>query len=237
MGPSLLASYPYLVASLVDLAAFLTVLAFCPGQRKPAIVAGCLALPFSLTGVLMVPTYWTPRVVGSFWKVSPEDFLFTFLTGGLAWLTAATFCRRPITIRIQPRHLFSRYALFAGCGLTTLLLGWRLCSDPMTAALISLVIGVPVLLALRPAFWRLAAAGALGFSVIYLLLARFWFVLAPEFIQQWTPDSRWSRPVGGFPLGELAWAVSFGACWPLLMAFLFQAKLVPPATAPEKGAP
>lgn len=230
-----LSTYPYLATDLGGLVIFLVLLTLSSGKRSLALVSGLLAAPFGLMGVVMVPAYWAPRVVWSVWNVSGEDLLFSFVTGGLAWLLAASFCRRPVTGCLPPRHILTWYTVFNGCGLATMLLFWRLGCDPMTAVLLSFAVGTVVHLTLRPGKWRLAVAGALGFGAIYLLLSRLWFVLAPDFVRQWTPTSPWSRSVGGLPLGEIAWAVGYGACWPLYMAFLFRTELESPKSAKRAG--
>ncbi len=81
---------------------------------------------------------------------------------------------------------------------------------------------------------RFSAAGGIGFSLIYCGIVKGVFYLWPDFVSCWKSTSPWGLLVFGIPLGEIAWAVSFGLCWPLFAGFVFDLRLSasPSATAP-----
>jgi len=92
-----------------------------------------------------------------------------------------------------------------------------------------------LLLLLRPNFWQFSAAGGIGFSLIYCGILRAVFWICPGFASGWRSTPPWGLPLFGIPLGEVAWAVSFGLCWTLFAAFVCDLRLE--RACPSRGVP
>ena len=223
-------TYPYLVFCLVGLGLLGGLLMHCPGQRKPALWSGLLCVPFGLSGAWLVPVYWDPRLVWSIGRVGVEDLLFCFVTGGLVWLFSAWWWRDHLAVEIQMRFVSGAYAALLVLGLLCFGTAWLILRDPMAAVWMAFGNGTAVFLLLRPGSWRLAVAGAAGFGLYYGLSTMAWIWLVPEFADSWPAAGRWNAPVGGVPQGEIVWAVTFGACWPSWMAYLFRAEVMKEST-------
>jgi hypothetical protein len=43
----------------------------------------------------------------------------------------------------------------------------------------------------------------------------------------WNPHNLWGPRLFGVPVEEVAWALAYGAVWPLFMAYVFDARPVP----------
>ena len=67
----------------------------------------------------------------------------------------------------------------------------------------------------------------ISFIIFYFIFIKVGLMVFPEFLQQWTAKNLWGPDVWGIPLDEIAWAAGFGAVWPLIIAYLFNARLVP----------
>jgi len=224
---TLLNTYPYLVACLTALGVLGVLLLLSPGQRKPALLSGALCTPFGLFSIWLVPTYWNPRWVWSMGGVGIEDLLFSFAAGAWVWILAVFFLRKRLVLRIHLPQVLARYAVIMACGLSCWGIAWKLIHDPMLAVWVSFVVGTLVHLLLRPALWRLTLSGGLGFLGVYALGMKIWLWSLPSFAASWPATVRWNTLFLGIPYGEHIWALTYGACWPLVLAFLFRAEWLP----------
>lgn len=218
-------SYPFFGMSLVLMAVCIVCMAVFPSRCGPMFFSGLLCAPFCLYEVAFVPEYWSPvRIARGL--VGLEDIMFSFATGGIAWLLGTCCLRRNISFSIEPLR-FSRR--FFGCSILGLILSlilWRLGLRIMTATLLVIAIGV-VGLALRyRRLWLVAVQGAFGFLLVYVAVLRLSFVIWPQFLLQWNSDGLWGTSFLGVPLEEVLWALAFGAIWPGFMAYVFDARLV-----------
>lgn len=218
-------TYPYLVGGLGGLAILAAWLAAWPCQRMPALLSGLLGLPFAGFGMWLVPHYWHPQMVWRVGKVGLEDLIFSIAFSAWAWLFAVWPVRKRVTIHVRWRFLLAGYVGLVTCAMAMFGLAYRFLDDPMASVLMTLAVGVAFHLFLRPKHWKLALAGVVGFSLAYGLYIKCLFNWSPVFGSFWAEAKPWGRLVWGLPVGELAWAVGFGACWPLFVAFLFRAEM------------
>src|SRR5690348_10621592 len=86
-------TYPYFTNATIMLAVCLAAMAIFRHQRRIALESALLTLPWGIWGVALVPEYWTPRLIIHIGKLGPEDFIWAFATGGLAWICAAELSR------------------------------------------------------------------------------------------------------------------------------------------------
>ena len=210
-----------LVLAVIFVAAFMA----CPRkQRKPMIISGLLSIPFSLSSFVFDPEYWHPLRVIDF-PFSPEDILFSFTTGGLAWFLAVSLVRADIILNIRVRIILKRYMLTILHG-SIVYAVFRLAGiGVMSAALIGIASILVHTLWLRRDLWSIPGVGMISFTVVYAVFIKVGLLAFPAFHQQWNVSTIWGTLLWGIPLGELAWAVMFGSTWSLITAYLFDARI------------
>lgn len=219
--------YPYLFLSLGLLALFFFLYWLRPASRRAMLLSALLSAPYAFASLAFVPRYWEPvRVIE--WITGLEDLAFSFANGGLVWFTSGLFLspERPVRLSLSGLGRYLRVTL-AGIGLSFV---WCLLDSGVMNALLLTTIGLVLFFLLRrPARWRTALCGGLGFTILYLLVFKAALVFCPRFIDQWNPAALSGLVVFRVPLEELLWAMAFGSFWPLFMAFVL---LEPRASRP-----
>lgn len=227
-----LARFPYLGMSLALFGLLLAGLLARPRERRPALLSAALQAPFGFLSVFFVPDYWTPvRLFSLGDGAGLEDLLFSFSSGGLAWLLAVCLSGARIEVSIEPRKVLARFAAFAVPGVAAGALLWGSGLGPMAATLAVAVVSAAVLAWRRRGLLRLAAAGGAGFGVLYSAVLEGAFALWPRFADQWPAASR-GPSVLGLPLEEVVWATGGGAVWTLFVAHLVDARVAGPDPGP-----
>jgi hypothetical protein len=221
----MLTDTPYLGAILIGLAMSAPWVLLARGQRRMALAGALLALPLAPLALLHEDEYWTPVRVGGF-RPGAEDALFLALCGGMAWLVAVWPVHRRLRLHAGVgRRLVRCLALILlPLGVSLVLLRWG--TDPMSVTLLAQGGLALQVLALRPALWPLGLAGLVQGSLYHWAFLRVVvFPLWPGFLGQWRAGGPWMAPLGGVPLGEVLWAGTFFAAWPLLLALASDARL------------
>jgi len=210
-----------LALAAIFMAAFLA----CPRtQRRPMILSGLLSCPFSLCSFLFDPEYWHPLRIIDF-PFSPEDILFSFTPGGLLWFVVISLMRADISLHIHIRIVLTRYRITVLHGSIVYAVFWLAGIGVMSAALIGIASVLGYTLWLRRDLWSISGIGMVGFTAAYAIFIKITFLAFPAFHWQWNVGAMWSTLLWGVPLGELAWAVMFGSTWPLVAAYLFDARI------------
>lgn len=218
--------YPYMLGSLALLALFLVAFAIYREQRKLMLLSGLLSAPFSFASIMFVPDYWAPVRVVEF-GTGLEDLLFSFATGGLAWLLAIGPFRQKIAVRLEMRRLLLGYTLLSTAGIAAASLSWKHGFSPMGATLLSVLALGAGLCLVRAGHLPIFFTGAIAFAAIYWMWIAAMTLVAPSFLSHWSDENLWGiRLFLGIPLEEMLWAAAFGAVWPLFMAFLFNTRWV-----------
>jgi hypothetical protein len=214
----------YLLGCLALMAACLLGWLFRPAQRRLILLSGLMLAPFGLLGHVFVPEYWSPQHALTLLPgVGVEDFLFCFACGGLAWALATWSPTWKVRCRVCANRLVVRYLTAAAMGLA-LAGGCRLAGLGIMPAAIAGFGVVGALLALGwRGRWRLALAGGLGFAFVYVLCLGMMLAIYPEVLSWWRDGPQGAEAV---VLGEGAWALSFGAAWPVLVAYAADARVV-----------
>ena len=220
-------NYPYLILGLVLLMLFAAGLILSSAkQRWPMVVSGLLLMPCSFASIVFVPEYWNPVRIVTF-LTGPEDLLFAFTTGGIVWLLATWSLRNYIDLELQPRLIIRRYLIVFLIGLSVSAMSLLAGFGVMISAIFGILSVGIFILCLRKNLWPIQCIGMISFIIFYLIIIKVGFMVFPEFLQQWTAKNLWGPDVWGVPLDEIAWAAAFGAVWPLIIAYLFDARLVP----------
>jgi hypothetical protein len=202
-----------------------------PRRRAGALLSASALAPFGFLGYVFVPVYWQPDHLVQFVQgVGVEDFLLCFSEGGLAWMFAGYGVRRAAKSEVggeaSDRSLtewpvrgrsFGRFLLICGAGGALSFVGSLLGLAIMTAivigfTLVGVIAGVsrrdllPGALLAGPAF----ASLHVGVGVVVLAI---W----PAAADFWSVPVRVGVRTFGLPVEEFAWALTFGACWPLFV--------------------
>jgi len=215
--------HPYLWTSLFLAALCLIGLRLATHQRKPALLSAMFGIPGAAYSLVFVPAYWSPARITP-WPIGVEDVLFSFANGGLVWLMVAARnpeVRLAIDAVTVTKRLLALTAVFVLLLLTTIQMGVPV----MHAGLFSAAIILGTVLWLRPRYWQLAARGTVTFGVFYSVVllgaSRLW----PDALSWWHHEVVSGILLLGAPAEEIAWAVAYGAVYPLVMAFCFDAQL------------
>lgn len=227
--------YPYLVCSLLLLGALAVLWAVArPRQRRLILWSGLLSAPLASGACFFVPEYWQPmRVLGT--TVGVEDILFSFAMGGLTWVAATGLTADRIRVPPHPLRAGRRYAVVLSLGALSLLGLWSAGLGAMSAVLYAAAATVLLLLALRPALWRVALAGAAVLALTYTVACSLWFVLWPSFLDQWNADALSGARLLGVPAEEILWSLAHGAAWSLVMCLVFDVRLRRRTSVPVVG--
>lgn len=183
------------------------------------LVSGLLSAPFAFYSPLFVPEYWRPErlmvlVTGC------EDLVFSFANGVIVFgLGAGALPPAKVWIeKLRPRPLrFVIPCLLvfpAMIGLKAVGLG------TMAATLICIsLVCLFCLINQRLKTINLSLVAGAGFGLLYLLVLRLSLSIFPEMNTWWASNGLAGIWGWGVPLGEILWAVMFGATWPLFMVW------------------
>jgi hypothetical protein len=221
-----LADYPYMISVLCLFVLFAFGYIISPAKwRRTMLLSALFSMPCCFASVFFVPAYWNPVRITTF-IIGFEDLIFSFATGGIAWLLATLPLRKHISLEIRPNILFKRYfiCILSGSAVNVLFLiiGFKV----MPSALFGILSVGIIILILRRNLWPLAFTGIISFVIIYFIVIEsvFWFL--PGFALQWNAENLWAIYVWGVPLEEIIWVACCAAVWPLIMAYLFNAKII-----------
>jgi hypothetical protein len=211
--------HPYLFANLPLLAAVLLLPRLTPNRDywRAGVLGGLACTPFSLAE-LTARGYWRPVLLGGM-GFGVEDLIFTYTAGAAAWLAAAYWSRETCVasvceLRIAILRMMPWAIPTTAVGLG---LGWA-GMDHITSTLIPAAGCLLFLLCRRASLWRLALAGVISFTPLYVLTVKLQFAAWPMYISYWNADGPWGTLALGLPRGEIAWAAMLGALWPVVTA-------------------
>jgi len=187
------------------------------------LLSALLFTPFALTGFILVPVYWKPKL---FWNlmVGVEDVIFCFITGGIGWLVSTYGVQHRLMLPGKIRPLIKRYIKYIIFGSISWAIFLFVGFGYLWSTLACLYTLGFMLLITQRCLWPLALWGAAAFLGFYALILKIMFVSWPHFIQQWNLPSLFGL-VFGLPVEELIWALGFGFTWPLFMAYVFDVQV------------
>jgi hypothetical protein len=219
---NLTCTYPYLILSLFLLIFALLALALCPRSlRLIVLLSGIFSIPSSLASLDFVPSYWDPVRVAELW-IGPEDAIFSFSTGILAFVMALWPIRKRIHIILKSKLIILR---LVSCYLYGILLNLFMIRvlrfDIMPGTLLTIAIIGFSLAWFERTLIILCPYGILCFTFFYTLILKIGFWMSPEFLDQWNLPALCGISPLGIPLEEIAWAAACGAVWPMITGFIF----------------
>jgi hypothetical protein len=214
---------PYLFTGLALCAVCVFGMAAFRPHSRMIFLSALLSTPFCLYEIAFIPEYWSPfqesdRFIGE------ADFLFSFSTGGIAWMLAAARMKHGFVFSWKPRLFCMRFLVNAVLGVFFSLLLWHLGLKIMTAVLLSMAVGLLVLSLKLHRLQHIALTGGLGFSLFYFLFLKWSYTVSSGFPLHWNQGSLSGLNLWGVPVEEILWAAGFGAIWPRFMAYVFDAR-------------
>jgi hypothetical protein len=219
-------TYSYLFLSLSLLVIALLALAVCPRPLKAAVLlSGLFSVPSALASVGFVPSYWDPIRVAELW-IGPEDALFSFSTGIIAFSMALWPIHKRVRIAFQPRSIFFRFvACYASGTVLDNFFLYVLHLGPMQSALLTIAaISLALAIICKPMI-ILSIYGAVAFTCFYTLCMKGIFSLFPGFLDQWNLPALCGVLALGVPLEEIAWSIACGAAWPMITGFILDLRI------------
>ena len=219
--PSLIADHPYFFANLLTLAGvhLAGYLFLQRAHRRLIILSGLVNLTCFPFLVFLEGEYWQPVRFGG-WIIGIEDALCSYDVAALLWLLLSFRTDISPSLKIDWRRLYTRFMLLGVMISLVFLSGCFLGLRGMTSLLVTQLVILPVLYFLKPGTWTLALKGLILYLPVYFLIVRCYFLIWPDFIQQWNLEGPWGPLLLGLPLGEFAWAAGFTLWWPPFFTFL-----------------
>jgi len=210
------------VWSLLLLGFCLAGLYFFSRERKKILISAVLSIPAACTAVLFVPEYWKSKRITQL-SVGIEDIIFSFATGGIVWIIVSFSVGRNFSYKMALNTMIKRYLTLVALGVSLIYILFRSTKwGVMAEALVGIIIiGLILLVRFRFKSWRIAAAGSLLFTLYYSITTGFILKLFPHMNLYWNNNNLWGISVFNVPLGEIVWALGYGAVWPLAMAYVF----------------
>lgn len=214
----MLEAYPYLWYSLTLVAALAVPLGFLKAHRWDVLKSGLLAMPFALTSLAYVPSYWRPVRIAAVLDTGPEDLLVALGMGCWIWIFAFARTGGPEDMPRRPGAP-RRYLVIGTLGIAVPviaasltewnLIGWWFIGGILTVG--------GWLLVRHPGLWSQALHGSLGFGILHWAGLAAMVALWPSSLLQWNPAAMCGIKIGGAPIEEPLWALATGFAWPLFL--------------------
>jgi hypothetical protein len=214
----------YLTLSLVLLLTATIGYGLLVDQRRAMMISALMSSPWAFASIVFVPDYWKPVRIACL-LTGPEDIIFSFSNGMIAWAIAVLPLRGKIAIRMNLGLMLKRAFLLSLLSFVITMSFWLFGLKIMIAVVISLSITIALLF-----FWLcrdfriLSLWGAIGFTLIYGILTCLGIMLFPHFLKQWNLANLSGVLIFNVPIEEFIWAFLFGAYWPIFMAYILDAK-------------
>jgi len=188
-----------------------------PRQRMIVIVSGLISIPCFPFLVFFENNYWVQNRLGG-WVLGIEDAICSFVVAAMVWLVIAALFRNRISDKISTDGAFHRYIAFAGISVGLFLIFFYMKMLPMTALVLSNLIVWIILLFLRRDLLLFSLAGMTAYGFVHFFLMKTCFFIIPRAILSWNFETVWGTLIFGVPLGEITWAMVYGAFWSLFIA-------------------
>lgn len=227
---TLILAHPYLVTTIVTLLATLLAarLLLLKAHQRVVIVSGLANIASWPFMVYFENEYWSPIRIGEF-RLGIEDALCSFDVAAMTMLMTTWILGSRLTFDFQMRLFIKRSLIPFSLAAIIFLSGCWAGLNAMTSLVLTQAALIGILLILRRDMMLMAIAGLFGFAPIYIIIVKVYFWVWPDFVYQWNQTHLWGRLVWGVPLGEIVWALGFGAWWPLLVGHVFNGRLLKPS--------
>ena len=206
--------------SLAFLCPWLLLYLYSPAMRREMLAVSAATSLLGLTEPLFVPEYWNPPTLFDLAQRTGfdiESLIFCFAIGGIGAIAYHSLANRafaPISHaqRRGARHLFHRLAVAAPFVVfpPLYLLPW----NPIYPGIVALAVGGVSNVLCRPDLLRNTLTGGALFLGLYAAFMLLLIASAPGYIEAvWNLSALSGVLIGGIPLEELLFGLSFGLYW------------------------
>jgi len=213
----------YLFTTLFLTALCLVGVWLIPRHRKTALLSAVLAIPGAAYALVFVPAYWNPVLILPL-AIGVEDVLFVFASGGLVWLLVAVWTPG-ILLSIDAATVAKRWLAVTAAFTLLLVIIARAGVPVMHAGVAGAAVILGTILWRRPAYWLLAVRGTIAFTILYGAVVFGSLHMWPGTLSQWNTRALSGIVFLGAPVEEMVWALTYGAVYPVVMAFFLDARI------------
>lgn len=221
--------YSYFVGALIFVTAWVVLYAFTKQHRGQMIWGSLLSAPFSLTGFLFIPEYWSPPSLFNWAQrlgISIEDVLWSAAVGGIASAVSEIAFRERLA-RMRGPAKESRYAPLIAVVAVFIVLEVFWPARSIYSMMIAFAVGSVLIACVRPDLLGRMLRGAAVFAFVYLLLFAYFLALYRDFIPRYyNTASLLGVYVLGIPIEELLFAFTGGAVWSVMYEYMYGYRLV-----------
>ena len=226
-------SHLYFVSLIVELFLYLAGLVFLKKHLKSILISSLLALPQGFLSPFYVPLYWNPPRI-TFFVFGLEDFLFSFLSGGLIWIGLLLIFHRKIELTFNIRIFFLRFGFCSLFGIIgfTILHFFHIRGDIIAYSV--MVLWSATIILYRPKYYKIFVTGSFMYLIIYGMAIKISLSIWPHFISFWELHNLSGILFLKIPVEELIWAFLVGGSWSLAIAFILDLKFKTGFIQPDK---
>lgn len=217
-------SHLYLISQIVILSFYCIGFIVFFRSKKQILISSLFALPQAYFSLALIPTYWNPDKT-PFLGIGLEDFIFSFLSGGLVWMSVLVFFNNTISYALNTGKILVKCFWCIVFGFVAFTLLHFLKIRNMANPFIIMVLWSITILILKPGFWKIAVTGSFTFSVSYTLAMKIGFIIWPQLISFWTLKNLSGILFLQIPVEEVIWALLYGFSWSLAIAYILDVQI------------
>ncbi len=213
-------SHLYLFSQLLSLSLYIVGLAILFSYRKSILFASIVTTPQAFYALFLVPDYWNPpriMILG----VGLEDFLFSFLSGGLIWMAVIFVMKKNIKFQISLIPVLIRFFYVCLFGLIFFVILYLAGVKGIWNPFITMLAWSIFILLYRPGYQRIFFTVSVLSLLIYGFLLKIVFLLWPSVPMMWVSENLSGWFLMDIPLEELIFAFLYGGSYSMALSFFF----------------
>lgn len=216
--------YIYFLGGLICFIVWILLFYFRKDTRKEMVLISVLMMFATFSEPFFVPEYWSPKTLLGFPKLSIEDFIFCFSTGGIGAVIYEEILGKKL--RSKRKSRINPKVLFLGAGPVLMfffyfVFGFKF----MTSALIGMFLDSIIIILTRKDLTEDLLMSGLLFMLLYFIIFQFFLMIHPEMIQMWNLKNLSGFFILGIPIEEILWAFLAGAVSGPLYEFMLDLRI------------
>jgi hypothetical protein len=217
-------SHLYLISQSVILSFYCIGFVIFFRSKKQILISSLFALPQAYFSLALIPIYWNPDKT-PFLGIGLEDFIFSFLTGGLVWMCVLAFFNDRISNILKREKIILKCIVTIVFGVISVsILSLINIKDIMNPFIVMLLWSM-VIIIFHFDYWEIALTGGFTFLIVYSLILKTILIIWPEFISFWTLNNLSNVLILKMPVEELIWAFLYGLSWSLAIAYILDVQI------------
>lgn len=215
-----LSSHLYLFSQIISLSLYSAGLAVLFSYRKSILIASIITAPQAFYALFLVPEYWNPpriMILG----VGLEDFLFSFISGGLIWMAVILVMKRNMKFQTTFLPLLRRFFYCLLFGLFFFVILFLAGVKGIWNPFVTMLAWSIFILLYRPGYLRIFLTVSVLSLLIYGVLLKLVFLLWPAVPTMWVSENLSGWFLMEIPVEELIFAFLYGGAYSMALAFFF----------------